>query len=82
MLYEGNFKDKETELQMTWIQFGLLAVLNFMSVLGAVSLLKWIDIKRKRKFVDNFLNQMEDKISTEIKFGDLVRRFEEDEGRK
>jgi uncharacterized membrane protein len=82
MLYEGNFKDKETELQMTWIQFGLLAVLNFMSVLGAVSLLRWIDIKRKQKFVDNFLNHMEDKISTEIKFGDLVRRFEEDEGRK
>jgi uncharacterized membrane protein len=82
MLYEGNFKDKETELQMTWIQFGLLAVLNFMSVLGAVSLLRWIDIQRKRKFVDEFLNQMEDKISTEIKFGDLVKRFEEDEGRK
>jgi uncharacterized membrane protein len=82
MLYEGNFKDKETELQMTWIQFGLLAVLNFMSVLGAVALLRWVDIRRKQKFVDGFLNQMEEKISTEIKFGDLVKRFEEDEERK
>ena len=67
---------------MTWIQFGLLAVLNFMSVLGAVALLRWIDLQRKRKFVDQFLNQMEDKISTEIKFGDLVKRFEEDEDRR
>jgi hypothetical protein len=81
MLYEGNFKDKETELQMTWIQFGLLAVLNFMSVLGAVAFLRWVDIRRKQKFVDGFLNQMEEKISTEIKFGDLVKRFEEDEER-
>ena len=64
---------------MTWIQFGLLAVLNFLSVLGAVSLLKWMDMRRKRKFVSEFLNQMEDKISTEIKFGDLVKRFQEDE---
>lgn len=63
---------------MTWIQFGLLVVLNFFSVLGAVTLLKWIDTQRKRKFVEGLLNQMEEKISTEIKFGDLVKRFEED----
>lgn len=64
---------------MTWIQFGLLAVLNFASVFTALSLLKWMDTRRKRKFVESFLNQMEDKISTEIKFGDLVKRFQEDE---
>jgi uncharacterized membrane protein len=63
---------------MTWIQFGLLVVLNFFSVLGAVTLLRWIDNVRKRKFVETILTQMEEKISTEIKFGDLVKRFEED----
>jgi hypothetical protein len=64
---------------MTWVQFGLLAVLNFASVFGALSFLKWMDTRRKRKFVESFLDQMEDKISTEMKFGDLVKRFQEDE---
>jgi hypothetical protein len=38
-----------------------------------------MDVRRKRKFVNELLDQMEDKISTEIKFGDLVKRFQEDE---
>lgn len=64
---------------MTWIQFALLAVVNSLSIFGTISVLKWMDTRRKRKFVESFLDQMEDKISTEIKFGDLVKRFQEDE---
>lgn len=66
---------------MTWIQFGLLIFLNFMSVLGAAAILRWIDMRQKRKFYDQMIKPLQEKISTEISFGDLVRRFEEDEGR-
>jgi hypothetical protein len=62
---------------MTWIQFGLLAVTNFISVLVAIWIFRWTDYRKKKKFVEGFLNQMEEKISTEMSFIDLVKRFED-----
>ena len=62
---------------MTWIQFGLLVVANFISVLFAIWIFRWTDYRKKKKFVEGFLNQMEEKISTEMNFQDLVKRFED-----
>lgn len=67
---------------MTWIQIGTLAVANFVSVLFAIWLFRWIDYRRKRKFVDGLLDQMQEKISTEMNFQDLVKRFDDDEERR
>ena len=64
---------------MTWIQFGALVLANFVSVLVAIWIFRWVDYRRKRKFVDGLLDQMQEKISTEINFQDLVRRFEDEE---
>lgn len=65
---------------MSWIQFGLLAVLNFLSVFVAIATLRAIDRREKKKMVEKILDHMEEKISTEIDFQNLVKRFEEDEG--
>lgn len=62
---------------MTWIQFGLLVVANFVSVFVAIWIFRWTDYRKKKKFVEGFLNQMEEKISTEMNFQDLVKRFED-----
>lgn len=62
---------------MTWIQFGLLVLANFISVLAAIWIFRWTDYRKKKKFVEGLLDQMEEKISTEINFQDLVKRFED-----
>lgn len=68
---------------MTWVQFGLLAVLNFASVFVAIAVLRGIDRRQKKKAIEAFIDHVEEKISTEMNFQDLVKRFEEDEeGRK
>lgn len=68
---------------MTWVQFGLLAVLNFVSVFVAIAVLRDIDRRQKKKAIEAFIDHVEEKISTEMNFQDLVKRFEEDEeGRK
>jgi uncharacterized membrane protein len=64
---------------MTWIQFGLLVLANFMSVVFAISIFRWSDYRKKKKFVNGILDQMEEKISTEMNFQDLVKRFEDEE---
>jgi hypothetical protein len=66
---------------MTWIQFGLLALVNFVSVLAAVGVIRGIDNRRKRKVVESFVELVQEKISTEMNFQDLVKRFEEGERR-
>lgn len=66
---------------MTWIQFGLLALVNFVSVLAAVGVIRGIDNRRKRKVVESFVDLVQEKISTEMNFQDLVKRFEEGERR-
>jgi hypothetical protein len=66
---------------MTWIQFGLLALVNFVSVFAAVGAIRGIDNRRKRKVVESFVELVQEKISTEMNFQDLVKRFEEGERR-
>jgi len=64
---------------MTWIQFGLLALLNFASVFAAVWIFKIVENHRRRKAIESFIDHVEEKISTEMNFQDLVKRFEEGE---
>lgn len=64
---------------MTWIQFGLLALLNFASVFAAVWIFKAIENNRRQKMIGSFINHVEGKISTEMNFQDLVKRFQEGE---
>jgi hypothetical protein len=64
---------------MTWIQFGLLALLNFASVFAAVWIFKIIENQRRLKAIESFIDHVEEKISTEMNFQDLVKRFEEGE---
>lgn len=64
---------------MTWIQFGVLALMNFASVFAAVYVMRAIDNRRKRKAIESFIDHVEEKISTEMNFQDLVKRFEQDE---
>lgn len=64
---------------MDWIQFGLLVVANFLSVLVGYAVIRNYEMRKKRKFVNEILDQMEEKISTEVKFGDIVKQFEEED---
>jgi hypothetical protein len=64
---------------MTWIQFGLLALLNFASVFAAVWIFKIIENQRRLKAIESFIDHVEEKISTEMNFQDLVERFKEGE---
>jgi transcriptional regulator CtsR len=64
---------------MDWIQFGLLVVANFASVLVGYAVIRNYEMRKKRKFVNAFLDDMEQKISTEIKFGDIVKQFDEED---
>jgi hypothetical protein len=63
---------------MTWLQVGLLAVSNFASVLIAVSVVRYLDYRRKRKVAELIIDQLEKKISTEIDFQNIVREMRED----
>jgi hypothetical protein len=64
---------------MTWIQLGTLVVANFVSVLFAIWIFRWVDYRKKKKFIDGFLDQMQEKISTEMNFQDLVKRLEDED---
>jgi hypothetical protein len=63
---------------MTWLQVGLLAVSNFASVLIAVSVIRYLDYRRKKKVAELIIDQLEKKISTEIDFQNIVREMRED----
>jgi len=64
---------------MTWIQLGTLVVANFVSVLFAIWVFRWVEYRKKKKFIDGFLDQMQEKISTEMNFQDLVKRLEDED---
>jgi hypothetical protein len=63
---------------MTWLQVGLLAVSNFVSIFIAVSILRYLDYRKKRKVAEIIIDQLEKKISTEIDFQNIVREMRED----
>jgi hypothetical protein len=63
---------------MTWLQVGLLAVTNFVSVFTAVSVLRYLDYRKKKKVAEIIIDQLEKKISTEIDFENIVRNLRED----
>ena len=63
---------------MTWLQVGLLAVSNFVSIFIAVSLLRYLDYRKKKKVAEIIIDQLEKKISTEIDFQNIVREMRED----
>jgi hypothetical protein len=63
---------------MTWLQVGLLAVSNFASVFIAVTILRYLDYRKKKKVAELIIDQLEKKISTEINFQNIVREMRED----
>ena len=63
---------------MTWLQVGLLAVSNFVSIFIAVSVLRYLDYRKKKKVAEIIIDQLEKKISNEISFQNIVREMRED----
>jgi hypothetical protein len=63
---------------MTWLQVGLLAVSNFASVFIAVSVMRYLDYRKKKQVAEIIITQLEKKISTEIDFENIVRNMRED----
>jgi hypothetical protein len=64
---------------MTWIQFGLLLVCNFLSVILALFFLHVLKERQRLKKVAELIKTMEEEILTEISFRDLVNRINEDD---
>lgn len=55
-----------------------LAVLNFVSVFAAVATMKWLDSRKKRQFAEMVINELGERISTEVNFQDIVSRFDQE----
>ena len=53
----------------------VLAILNFLSVFGALATLRWRDQKQKRAVADIFLRELGEKLETEANFQDIVRNM-------
>lgn len=77
-LWEQSPRQRDEEQAMTWLQVGLLAVSNFVSIFIAVSLLRYLDYRKKKKVAEIIIDQLEKKISTEIDFQNIVREMRED----
>jgi hypothetical protein len=71
-------KTKRRGKTMTWLQVGLLAVSNFVSIFIAVSVLRYLDYRKKKKVAEIIIDQLEKKISNEISFQNIVREMRED----
>lgn len=53
----------------------VLAVLNFLSVFGAMATLRWIDHRQKKAIADIFMRELGEKLETEASFQNIVRNM-------
>lgn len=66
---------------MTNWQIVGMAIVNFNSVLLAVALIQYKEKLRRRKMLREAIGEIEEQISTEIKFMDIAQNFEKDENK-
>ena len=64
---------------MTNWQIVGMAILNFNSVLLAVSLIQYKEKLRRQKMIKEVIGEIEEQIDTEIKFMGIAQNFERDE---
>jgi hypothetical protein len=66
---------------MTNWQIVGMAILNFNSVLLAVALIQYKEKLRRRNMLKEVIGEIEEQISTEIKFMDIAQNFDKDENK-
>lgn len=63
-------------------QFGVLALINFLSVFAASVTLfaytMWSNNRKKRKLLENLFGQVLEKVETDIQFRDIVGKLNKD----
>jgi hypothetical protein len=53
-----------------------LAILNFISVFGALATLRWVDRKQKKAIANIFMQELGEKIQTETNFQTIINNME------
>ncbi|MGA1717682.1 MAG: hypothetical protein ACO38Q_02625 [Aquiluna sp.] len=70
---------------MTWLQWtgfvAAVAVTNFVSLAIIFGVTSYMSDRRKRKVFDPILEKLESSLMDELNFMDIVRNFEQEEGR-
>lgn len=60
----------------TLVTIGIaLAVLNYLSVFGALATLRWKDRREKRAIADIFIREVGEKLQTEASFQDIIKNM-------
>lgn len=67
-------------MEVLWV--AVIAITNFVSVFLAVGTMRYLDYRRKRKVAEFLMNEIGEKISTEMNFQDIVNRLREQEERE
>ena len=57
------------------IAVAVLAVLNFLSVFGAMATLRWMDHRQKKAIADIFMRELGEKLQTEQSFQNIVQNM-------
>lgn len=65
-----------------WLVLPLIFFTNFMSIFLAIMLMGAVDRRRKRKVVEFMMNEIGQKISTDMDFQEIIKGFQEQERRE
>lgn len=66
-------------MDILWV--AVISVTNFVSVFLAFRLMRFLDMRRKRKLAEFLMNEFADKISTEMDFQEIVKQMRMQEER-
>lgn len=60
---------------LSWGQIALLGFINGVSIFATLGFFRWLDMQRKRKIAELMISEIEDKISNELNFNEIVKEF-------